>query len=246
MNWFTDWFNSPYYDILYKHRDDHEAHSFIRALFRVLPIRNAPRTILDLACGNGRHAQSLSEFGSVTGLDINPLQIQKAQQRKLAEAEFAIHDMRDLYKATYFDYVLNLFSSFGYFDEHSENQQSILQVAASLKPGGIFIQDFLNYYYVKSHLKEEETQEMEGVIFTITRKIEGAFIIKNISVYNTQNGERLSFYEKVRGYTVKELRLMHKKAGLSLVSLWGDYDLQSFNLKESPRVILVSTKPLSV
>ncbi len=53
--WFASWFDTSYYHILYKHRDDSEAQEFIRNLVSFLNIKKENR-LLDLACGKGRHS----------------------------------------------------------------------------------------------------------------------------------------------------------------------------------------------
>ena len=69
-DWFKDWFNSPYYHLLYKNRDDNEARSFMDVLLQKLNMKEGS-CILDLACGKGRHSKYLNEKGfDVTGVDL--------------------------------------------------------------------------------------------------------------------------------------------------------------------------------
>ena len=60
MEWFKNWFNSPYYHILYKERDSYEAEYFIDNLIIYLKIAENSK-IIDIACGKGRHSIYLEQ-----------------------------------------------------------------------------------------------------------------------------------------------------------------------------------------
>ena len=78
--WFKDWFNSPYYHLLYANRDEREASDFIDALLEYLKSPPGSR-MLDVACGRGRHSRYLESRGfDVTGLDLS------TQQHRLCPA----------------------------------------------------------------------------------------------------------------------------------------------------------------
>ena len=78
--WFESWFDTPYYHLLYKHRDDKEAHKFIKNLMQFLKI-DKDQNILDLACGKGRHSIFLNKLGyRVTGVDLSSQNILQAQK----------------------------------------------------------------------------------------------------------------------------------------------------------------------
>nr|MCU0349019.1 methyltransferase domain-containing protein [Saprospiraceae bacterium] len=115
-DWFKNWFNSPYYHLLYKNRDEQEAKNFIdRLLTELRPLDGA--TVLDLACGKGRYSRYLaSKQYKVTGLDIAEESIRFAQQFENEHLSFFQHDMRLPYRINYFDYIFNFFTSFGYFE----------------------------------------------------------------------------------------------------------------------------------
>ena len=79
-DWFHDWFNSPYYHLLYRHRDEQEAAAFIERLIGHLQPPPGSR-MLDVACGKGRHAVQLARHGfEVTGIDLSEESIAFAQQ----------------------------------------------------------------------------------------------------------------------------------------------------------------------
>ena len=236
--WFGEWFNSPYYHILYKHRDHEEAHSFINKLVWYFHFTPNDR-IMDLACGKGRHSIYLNHLGfDVTGLDLSEQNIRAARKFENDRLQFDVHDMRQVYKERYFDYILNLFTSFGYFDVDSDNQKAICAAAKSLKPAGKLLIDFLNPYHVINNLVPEEEKEVEGVHFHITRHLnERGFIIKDIKF--TDAGERFHFQERVKAITYDSFLKYFEVAGLELVQTFGNYELDPFVAEESERMIFV-------
>ncbi|MFT4943871.1 MAG: 2-polyprenyl-3-methyl-5-hydroxy-6-metoxy-1,4-benzoquinol methylase, partial [Flavobacteriales bacterium] len=79
-SWYASWFDSPYYHILYKDRDDSEAADFMRRLTHYLEL-DTDAKILDLACGKGRHSRHLSTLGyDVTGVDLSEESINYAKK----------------------------------------------------------------------------------------------------------------------------------------------------------------------
>ena len=108
--WFEDWFDSPYYHLLYKNRDYSEAESFIDNLISFLKPEEGSR-FLDLGCGKGRHSIYLNKKGfDVTGIDLSENSIAAAKEFENEQQNFYVHDMRKLFRTNYFDCVVNLFT----------------------------------------------------------------------------------------------------------------------------------------
>ena len=141
--WFQSWFDTSYYHILYKQRDYKEAEVFIKNIVNYLNL-DKDDSILDLACGKGRHSIFLNTLGyNVTGLDLSKNSIEHAKTHESNSLHFDVHDMRDIYK-TQFEVVLNLFTSFGYFEERADNFKVIQTIKSSLKQNGIGVIDYMN------------------------------------------------------------------------------------------------------
>src|SRR5688500_2509825 len=116
QEWFSTWFDSPYYHILYNNRDEQEAEQFMDKLLAYLHPKPHEK-VLDLACGKGRHSVYLNQKGfDVTGIDLSEQSIAYARQFENERLHFAVHDMREVYQPETFDFILNLFTSFGYFE----------------------------------------------------------------------------------------------------------------------------------
>src|SRR5579872_2594668 len=115
MDWYKNWFDSPFYKILYQNRDEIEAQEFVETLLTYLQPQPGS-AMLDIACGEGRFAKQLAEHGyDVTGIDISNESIEIAQAFESEYLHFFTHDMRFPFYINYFDYAFNFFTSFGYF-----------------------------------------------------------------------------------------------------------------------------------
>jgi SAM-dependent methyltransferase len=236
--WFASWFDTPYYHILYKHRDDTEAQHFLDQLIQHLQPAKRAR-LLDLACGKGRHAIYLAQKGfQVTGVDLSPKSIQLAKKSETAHLNFDIHDMRELYKANYFDLIINAFTSFGYFDNDEEHLQSLRNITKGLRKDGRFVMDFMNVHKVIANLKTREQKTIDGVTFYLSRSVKDGYIVKRIRFVD--KGQKFVFEERVRAFTKSDLQSMFKQAGLEIIATFGDYDLKLFRKNNSDRLILVA------
>lgn len=240
-NWFETWFDTIYYHQLYQHRDDEEARVFITTMFMYLELRSGQR-VLDLACGKGRHSRELNNHGlEVLGIDLSTNSIDQAKIYESDSLVFDIHDMRKpLTKFGKFDAIFNIFTSFGYFESREEDLKSIKNVSKALNPGGQFVQDYINANVILGALPESGDKEIDGNLFTWQKRSENGYIFKDIQV-KTPDGD-FEYQERVKIYTIDELKSLHTEAGLKVVAEFGAYDLDPFNPDTSPRIILVSEK----
>ena len=243
QNWFEDWFNSPYYPILYKNRDEVEASQFIDRLLDALTLPVGSK-IADFACGKGRHAVQLHKRGfNVTGIDLAVKSIEFAKQFECDSLTFAVHDMRNLLTCNYFDAVFNLFTSIGYFDTMHDNYRVIQTIFAALKPNGIGVIDFLNANWVRNNLIQYEEKEVDGILFKIKKEIEDAILFKKIAF--TINEQSFNFVEKVQLLTLGDFTVFFEQAGFKLQAVYGNYELEQFDLHHSERLIMVVKKIVS-
>lgn len=240
--WYHSWFNSPYYHLLYKERDSHEAEFFLDKLIDKLGLK-AGFSIVDIACGKGRHAVYLNKKGfNVTGIDLSHESIKHCKQFENNTLEFFEHDMRIVFRVNYFDVALNLFTSFGYFDKAHDNILAIKSAAASLVPGGIFVLDYFNSEKVKTMLPSSFKKERNNIGFSFEKKNIDGRVIKSISV--NDNGREFIFSESVWLYGKEDLTEMLANCGLKLKYVFGDYGLNDFDKFVSDRLIMVTEKRL--
>ena len=239
--WFSEWFDSPYYHKLYKNRDDKEAQAFIRRLLNYLQPKSFSK-VLDLACGRGRHSRFLHKNDlNVLGLDISPQSISYASQFEELGLRFGIHDMRNELPEAAFQFIFSFFTSFGYFESDTEHQQAINHISSALDPGGKFVIDFLNPYLVRKHLVLNEEKHIDGTTFKINRAYRDGFILKSIN-FNDEQGVMNNFIERVKGFNKADFDNMFEIAGLKISDIFGDYQLGPYNEIESERMILVAEK----
>lgn len=237
--WFASWFDSKYYHILYQHRDEEEAEFFIQKLLSHLKLPQGAR-LLDLACGKGRHSIYLNKQGyKVLGVDLAAESIAAAKAAESDSLEFAVHDMRESLNQGDFDAVLNLFTSFGYFETEAEHLQTLEKAAELIKAkDGLLVIDFMNAYKVIQNLVLREEKTLDGIDFYLRRRVENGYIVKEIRFRD--QGEDYHFQERVRGFQLEDFKGMFKEIGLELVDHFGNYALESFDAPSSNRLILIA------
>jgi SAM-dependent methyltransferase len=236
-DWFTDWFNTSYYHILYKDRNDLDAQLFMKNITDFLKLPKSAH-ILDLPCGKGRHAVFLNSLGyKVTGADLAKNSIVHAKQFENSNLKFKTHDMRNPLDKTY-NAIFNLFTSFGYFVDDSEDIKILENIKKGLKEGGFFVFDFLNAEKVKVNLVAKEIKIVDKITFNIERQIIDGFITKRISF--VADGKHHSFTEQVKYLDVDKVKKYLEKVGFTICSIFGNYTLASFDKKNSDRLIIIA------
>lgn len=238
--WFECWFDSPYYHILYKNRDFSEAELFIDKLLQLIQPEKTNR-FLDVGCGKGRHAIYLNKKGfDVTGIDLSKKSIAYAKLSENETLHFYTHDMRKLFRTNYFDVALNLFTSFGYFENERDNYAVINSASKALKPNGIFVLDFMNSKKIINQLNCKETKTIEGIEFNISKTFENNFIVKKIDFKD--KGKDYHFEERVKALTLNDFEKYFEANKLKIVHLRGNYKLEEFDEERSERLIIVARK----
>ena len=240
MEWFEDWFDTRYYHLLYNYRDEREAELFIDKLLDNLHPSPESR-FLDLCCGKGRHSLYLNKKGfMVTGIDLSAQNIAHAKQYENERLSFYIQDMRKTFCVNGFDYVFNLFTSFGYFENEKDNVNSVRTIANALKKGGHLVLDYMNSSSIKTCIAKEELREEQGIKFKVSKEIKDGFIIKHIEV--NDKGKKLHYKEKVRLLSLGDFENYFAKNKLKITSVFGDYKLNNYIEQESDRLILIVVK----
>lgn len=236
--WFKEWFNSPYYHILYGDRDQKEAEFFLTNLvnqFNPKPESN----FLDLACGAGRHSIFLNQLGfSVTGIDLSRHSISLAKAFENPTLHFEVGDLRTFSLNESFDFVLNLFTSFGYFDCMNTNKLVLNQVKLALKPDGYFIIDFMNADKILKELVPHEVKMRHGIAFDIHKTYIDGIIVKDI--WFSDQGKSFHYQEKVQALTLADFESLLAACQLKITQTFGDYALHSFDVNTSNRLILIT------
>lgn len=243
-NWFENWFDTNYYHLLYKHRDDKEADIFISNLIHFLIKSNVKidksQKALDLACGRGRHSIILNNHNlNVTGFDLSEKSIQFAKQFENDSLKFEVKDMRKDLGSNKFNIIFNLFTSFGYFDDEKDDLLVLKNIANALTPAGIFVFDFLNSHIIQNLTFSEQTTTIDGVIFKSSKQIKDNFIIKKIEVID--KSKTFTYAEQVKLIDKVWFEEQLPKVGLVIEHVFGDYNLNPFDAL-SQRLIIIARK----
>jgi SAM-dependent methyltransferase len=244
--WYTDWFSSKYYLELYKHRDDEDARNLINLIQRAIHFSTDAR-VLDICCGAGRHSIELAKRGfNVTGFDLSRYLIsaarwnlKRAKERNL-KVKFLIKDMRHFNFKESFDAAVNVFTSFGYFEDDAENFTVFNNAYSSLSRGGWFVFDYLNETYLRENIVPSSRDKFGDKTVVQKRRIENDFVIKEITI--KEGSKERNYREILKLYTYKELRGALEDTGFEITAKYGDYYGNPFSTAKSKRLVLFARK----
>jgi SAM-dependent methyltransferase len=234
-DWFEHWFGEEYLR-LYPHRDESDAAGAIELVAAHVAGRRID-SVLDLACGAGRHSRLLCDRWWTVGLDLSSALL-KVARRESSDAPYVRADMRELpFAAESFDLAVNLFTSFGYFDDDRAHAQVLKCVGAVTKIGGTFVLDFLNPEEVRRNLVAYDRHVVGGSTVEQIRSISAdrKYVEKTIRVRDKE------YLERVRLFSRLELEQMLEAAGFEVVRRAGDYAGAPWR-EDSPRTILFASR----
>lgn len=235
---YNNWFDSKYYHILYKNRNHEEARKFINKIIEHLNLKPKSK-VLDAGCGKGRHSIEIEKLGHiVTGIDLSKNSIKFAKQFENSNLNFLVHDISKPLNIE-FNLVLNLFTSFGYY-EKDKDLEILLSLEKNLDKNGTGVIDFFNIKNVKDNLVKKEQTTIENIKFKIKRKINKFSVIKEISFED--NSIDYKFKESVNTLSLLDFKNYFNQTNLEIIEIFGDYDLNNFNEMKSPRLIILFKK----
>jgi SAM-dependent methyltransferase len=240
--WFREWFSSPYYDLLYYKRNEQEAAAFVKILVQHL---NPPpgSTMLDVACGKGRHSKVLAAMGfDVTGIDLSEPFINEAKKFESGNLHFFQHDIRLPFYINYFDYAFNFFTSFGYFHTRREHDSAMRTIAQSLKSHGTLVIDYLNTHYVEDHFVKSEELPVDSILFHITRWHDEEHFFKQIQLKDSNGLLKHLTTEKVAKFSLGDFTDMLAYQQMQVQEVFGDYKQGKYDVRKSPRMIIIAKK----
>jgi SAM-dependent methyltransferase len=204
-------------------------------------------SILDLCCGYGRIAIPLAQRGyQVTGLDLSETLLAKACTDASAagvDVRWAHADMRQIPFEAEFDAVINIFTSFGYFESDDEDARVLHEVHKALRPGGLFLLDFINREWVVRHYRRHGITRLDDGGLALQETELDLRSGRNVTRFTLIEpaGERRELRYVVRTYTLAELVKMLDRAGLAIEAHYGDLDGSTYTL-DSQRLVVVARK----
>jgi SAM-dependent methyltransferase len=255
-DWYAHTFDALY-PLIYEHRTVEAAESEARFAAEVLKLSPGAR-VLDLACGAGRHMVHLARMGCrVAGLDYSGQLLQAARETLGGRGALVRADMRAIPFIETFDAVVNFFTSFGYFAERRENEQTVRECARALLPHGGFFIDYVNKRHVIEHIEPESKRRVAAAPDSVLGKpqsgsdeleideqrwIDAESQRVNKAVTISQEGRRIhEVFESVQLYEPGEFTAMLERGGLEVEQLYGDYTGAPLN-DALPRMIAVGRR----
>jgi SAM-dependent methyltransferase len=244
--WWRSWFGPGYlalYDQFLAERTPVEIDQ-LEALLAIGP----PRRILDLPCGQGRHAIELASRGyDVTGVDLSPFMLKVAEERARAagvRARWLAGDMRAPIAGEKFDVVLNLFTSLGYFADAADDRRVVSAAAAMLVPEGRFVLEMINGERVMARFQEREWFTVGQTAVVEQRSLDRSARRMVVERTVTTPSETEVNLHAIRLYSGRDVTAILKEAGFGRVDLYGDWSGEPL-APESLRVLAVGTKLLT-
>ncbi|CAG7647915.1 class I SAM-dependent methyltransferase [Paenibacillus allorhizosphaerae] len=242
----SEWYEKSFGDdylLVYKHRDLQGAYEEVRSMMEWLELPEGAE-VLDLCCGMGRHSMALNSFGfKVTGVDLSEVLLAEARRLDTdGEVNWVHGDMRDVPLAGPFAAVVNLFTSFGYFDADAENERVLREMYRLLVPGGRFIIDYLNPEFVKASVVPHSERRDGNLRIVEDRRIEDGFVRKRIVLQGDGEAEQRVYDEQVKLLGREWFQSHLNETGLAVDAVYGCYDASPYEPATSKRLILVGRR----
>ena len=201
--------------------------------------------VLDLCCGPGRHSLALAQRGyTVTGVDLTERYLQQARDRTAQaglDITFIREDMRTYSAPASYNLILNLFTSFGYFQDIADDRKVVARMYENLKPGGKAVIELMGKEVLARIFRPRDWYEQDGVLFleerTVTRNWSW---IENRWIRIEQN-DRKEFTLAHRLYSAMELEEMLYSAGFSRVAIFGSLEGTPYD-NHAGRLVVIGEK----
>jgi ubiquinone/menaquinone biosynthesis C-methylase UbiE len=243
QEWWESYFDSQYlleYEPIFTlERDRHE----VARLMDILGLPAGSR-VLDVPCGQGRHAHLLAEAGyRVDGLDYSEHLLRIARKRGTgASLRYTRGDMRRLPSrwSGRFDAVVNLFTSFGFFTDPGDDVRVIEEFARVLRPGGLMVWHGGSRDGVMSRfLSRDWWRTEDGTMIGHERSFDPLSGILTIESSWNGNGRRTGRRtHRIRLYTATRIAEMCAQAGLIVEQAWSGFDEKPLSRKSGEMLLL--------
>jgi SAM-dependent methyltransferase len=241
----AEWYETAFgaaYPSVYAHRGESEAGQVAE---RFAPLIATSEPVLDLACGSGRYMRAFARIGfDVYGADLSEYLLGEAARGRDLADRLVCCDMRSLsFGDAVFGAVVNMFTSFGYFDTDLDNVRVVQEVGRVLRPRGMFVLDFLNAGAIQAdELGSSSRNAGEGTVDEARRVEGGGRVLAKHVVFRPAGGPPVEYVERVRLYRLPDLAVMLESARMSLRGVFGDYELGTFAEDTSPRLIICAER----
>jgi SAM-dependent methyltransferase len=230
--------------VLFNQQRQLGANAEVEKIQKLLRIEERAR-ILDLCCGNGRHSLELSQRGfDVVGVDRTTAYIEKARseaEKRGLDVTFVVGDMREYCAPNHFNIVMNLFGSFGYFEDPNDDRRVVENMVASLRPGGQFLIETMGKEILARDFQEKDWSEEGDLLVLSEKKVSqnwGRIETRWIAIRGT---ERIEHRVSIRSYSAVELSLLLSECGFTELRVFGSLDGTEYD-QAAQRLVVVGRK----
>ena len=198
-------------------------------------------SVLDLCCGPGRHSAEFAQRGfQVTGVDRTPYLLDRARAHAQDSVEFVCRDMREFRRPAAFDLAVNIFTSFGYFDQPGDDLLVLRNVRESLRPGGVFVMELLGKEYLAAHYVQSRCLDFaDGAMLVQRARVahEWTRVFCEWTLIRSNQARTYKFDHTI--YSGRELKDLLLHAGFAEVRLYGDLRGAPYGV-EAQRLVAVA------
>ncbi|MFJ3929809.1 MULTISPECIES: class I SAM-dependent methyltransferase [unclassified Streptomyces] len=221
-----DDFWTEFHDILFSEERIRQAEALVGAS----PLLSFPTgsRVLDLCCGPGVFTVPLALRGhEVTGVDLSPSMLERARERADRAGARVAHvraDARTFEAPGRFDVAVNLFTSFGYFEDPADNARVLRTTHDCLAPGGTLLLDLAGKELLARRVtppkvvrrSEDLVVQTDTVLDDWARLRSDWVLVRGDRVVRA----RLEWFV----YSAVELRGLVEEAGFGKVEVFGGFD----------------------
>ena len=243
-----EWFDGSFWEDLYPFLFTEERFAgTAEEVEKVLALtRPRGKSVLDLCCGPGRFSVVLAKGGfNVTGVDKTKFLLDKARaaaKETKTKVEWVDMDMRDFVRPEVFDLVLNMWTSFGYFDDKTDDLKVLNNIYASLKSGGVCLFEMMGKERLSKILLDTTCEELP----------DGTKLIQRHEIFDDWTRVRNEWI-LIRGDTAKSFKFHHtiysgqefrdrlERAGFSQIKLYGTLEGDAYG-PQAQRLVAVAHK----
>jgi SAM-dependent methyltransferase len=182
--------------------------------------------VLDLCCGIGRYSLEFARRGfRVTGVDLTQFYLEKASKQAESEGlevEFIQSDMRSFHQPDTFDVIVNLDSSFGFFEDPAEDRRILTNMYRSLKTGGRFLQQMKGKETIAREFRERDWYK-EGDRIVVKERVikqDWGFIDLRWTIFDGVKRDEKSI--TMRLYSAVELSSLLNESGFNWIKVYGN------------------------
>lgn len=246
----SEWFEDPGFwdaraDVMFRRERLEHTPAEVDALVELIALAPGAH-VLDLCCGPGRHSIELHRRGfTVTGVDLHAPYLEQARKRD-ADIEWVHADMREFGRERAFDAAVNMFSSFGYFEDQQDDRRVARHVCRSLKPGGAFLIDTMGKEVLARKFQPRAWYELDdGAILLEDRRIEHGWGGTSATWTVIRGREQQTHAFTMRLYAGTELARLLRDAGFAAVDVFGGLDGRPYD-HEAVRLVALARTPARV